>query len=173
VITAAGDQKQPDIDGSRIVWQDSVNNGDIYGADITEPTVLTLVWPNGGQMLPAGSSQQVQWQSSGPVIDFVKIEFSADAGQSWDTLDPNAVNDGQWLWQPVPELDSDQCRLRISDPLKPATSDICDGDFTVFLCLPSLTADLNGDCRVDLADLVLFSRQWLDCGNPYDPHWCD
>jgi len=172
VVTAAGDQKQPAISGRRIVWQDSANNGDIYTAVIPEPVVLTLLAPNGGEMFRAGDVCPVSWQSSGP-LEEVKIEFSSNAGGQWVTLDPNTANDGQWLWQPLPDIDSAQCRLRISDPLNPATRDLSDDNFIIFQCLATLTADLNGDCRVDLADLVLFAGQWLDCGNPYDPDWCN
>ncbi len=172
VVTAAGDQKQPAIDGRRIVWQDSANSGDIYTALIPEPVVLTLLAPNGGEIYQAGGSCAISWQSSGP-LDQVKIEYSSNAGGDWSTLDPNTANDGQWLWQPLPDIDSSQCRIRLSDPLNPATGDLSDDNFIIFQCLATLTADLNGDCLVDLADLALFSRQWLDCGNPYDTDWCN
>jgi len=139
---------------------------------VSEAVTLNLLSPNGGEMLLAGGSCAINWQSSGP-LDEVKIEYSSDAGGNWSTLNPNAANDGQWLWQPLPDIDSSQCRIRISDPLNPATGDLSDDNFTIFQCQVSLTADLNGDCFVDLADLALFAGQWLDCGNPYDPDWCN
>lgn len=139
---------------------------------VSEAVTLNLLFPNGGEMLLADGSCAITWQSSGP-LDKVKIEYSSNAGENWSTLDPNAANEGQWLWQPLPDIDSSQCRIRISDPLNPATSDLSNDNFTIFQCQARLTADLNGDCFVDLADLVLFAGQWLDCGNPYDPDWCD
>jgi len=172
VVTAAGDQKQPAINGRRIVWQDSANNGDICTALIPEPVVLTLLTPNGGELFRAGGACAVSWQSSGP-LEEVKIEYSSNAGGDWSTLEAGIANNGQWLWQPLPDIDSSQCRVRISDPLNPAAADQSDDNFIIFQCLATLTADLNGDCRVDLADLVLFAGQWLDCGNPYDPDWCN
>jgi hypothetical protein len=33
-------------------------------------------------------------------------------------------------------------------------------------CRTTLAADLNGDCRVDFADLALFASQWLTRGEP-------
>lgn len=41
-------------------------------------------------------------------------------------------------------------------------------------CDPALTADLNGDCWIDIADLAILASQWLDCGvtDPNDTWTC-
>lgn len=38
---------------------------------------------------------------------------------------------------------------------------------TYHLCDESLTADINDDCVVNLADLVEIATQWLSCGSPF------
>jgi surface-anchored protein len=38
---------------------------------------------------------------------------------------------------------------------------------TWHLCDESLTADINNDCRVDLADLAFIAGQWLACGSDF------
>jgi hypothetical protein len=57
-------------------------------------------------------------------------------------------------------VDSNQCRVRISDPNDPACSDTTD-DFTIFVC-PGLTGDIDGDCYVTAVDYAFLAHQWLD-----------
>jgi hypothetical protein len=44
-----------------------------------------------------------------------------------------------------------------------------DGIGDICECARIIAADLNGDCYVDWADFVIFSSQWLECSNPFDP----
>ena len=64
------------------------------------------------------------------------------------------------------------CLIEISDAASPLTKDTSEDEFTIFQCASALTADLTGDCLVDLEDLSFLMNQWLRCGNPYDPQWC-
>jgi hypothetical protein len=41
--------------------------------------------------------------------------------------------------------------------------------YTVAVCPVKLVADLNGDCRVDFADLAILASQWLASGHSPDP----
>ena len=41
--------------------------------------------------------------------------------------------------------------------------------YTAASCQTKLAADLNGDCRVDFADLAILASQWLASGKPRDP----
>ena len=88
-------------------------------------------------------------------------------------IDANVANTGTFDWNPLPIVDSNQCLVRISDKDEPGTSDTSDNTFTIFECDPNLTADMTGDCFVDMEDFAELSAQWLNCGNPYDPNWCD
>lgn len=168
VISAGNsDQSNPAVSGRTVVWQ---QNGDIWGARLVEPTVLTVTWPEGGQMFLAGSEQEIIWQTDGPPLEQVRISFSSDAGESWQVAEPNLPDTGAYLWK-TPDVDSQVCRVRVADfgaTGATGTSEL----FTVFLCDPALTADLTGDCRVDLADFAVLAGQWLMCGNPYAPEWC-
>ena len=123
-------------------------------------------------MLLAGGACSITWQSSGPPIDYVNIEYSPDTGQNWVPIESNAPNTHLFDWNPVASVDSTQCLVRISDKDDPETKDASNSVFVIFECLSSLIADLNGDCYVDFADFVLFCQQWLTCGNPHDPDWC-
>jgi len=65
-------------------------------------------------------------------------------------------------------VDSNQCLIRIGDPLDVAISDTSDGIFTIFQCTKQLKGDLNGDCYVDFLDIAILAGDWLECGNPFD-----
>ena len=176
ICTNIYDQKNPAIDGSFVVWEDYRNgNADIYGAYIPEPvapSTITVLAPNGGEMLLSGSQYTIRWQSSGLGASNVKLEYSTDNGAGYLPIDANFPNSGSYLWQPLPAVDSNQCLIKISDKDGTIASNTSNHVFTIFECDESLTADLSGDCKVDFTDFALFSGQWLTCGNPHDPNWC-
>ena len=177
ICTLAGNQNNPAIDGDFVVWEDSRNgDADIYGAYIPEPAVpsiITVLDPNGGEMLLEDSEYTITWQTSGTPISNVILEYSIDNGTAYSIIDDNVPNTGTYLWQIPQAIDSNQCKIKITDAaIPPAASDASNYVFTIFMCDELLTADFSGDCKVDFTDFALFSGQWLTCGNPYDPNWC-
>lgn len=160
---------RPVVSNNRIVWR---SGNDLYYADVVAPTVLTILQPNGGEMLLAGSAADILWQTEGPSPDYIKIGYSADNGQTWTMITPGVLNTGVFHWEPLPDLDSTQCLVRILDPADSSKTDKSDAVFTIFQCDGALTADLNGDCFVNLGDFSVLATQWLQCGNPYDSQWC-
>jgi len=44
----------------------------------------------------------------------VKIEYSYDAGRTWNTIISGTPNDSEHLWSPIPDTPSDSCQVRIS-----------------------------------------------------------
>ena len=172
VCTAAGGQINPATDGLSVVWQQGTgSSANLYGAYRPVPSEITLVSPDGGEMLPAGSVTDIAWQDSGPEIENVRLDYSIDTGGNWNLITSSTANTGSFEWNPVPAANSEQCLVRISDVGDSGASDISDDVFTIFECSESLTADLNGDCFVDIKDFSLFCQQWLQGGNPYDPAW--
>lgn len=169
VSDGTGDNRRPAISGKTIVWQ---NDGDIHAAELLEPSTVTVTSPNGGEQFMAGSEMEISWTSVGDVND-VKIMFSPDDEQSWQTVTESTENDGAFTWAVPADANSIQCRIHISDVAYSSTWDMSDNMFTVFQCDAAMTADLTGDCFVDMADFAELAYQWLTCGNPHDPTWCD
>jgi hypothetical protein len=81
---------------------------------------------------------------------------------------PNVGNTGSYEWI-VPDVNSQQCLVRVSDVANPQEGDTSDQVFTIFVCQRSLAGDLNNDCYVDFRDIAVIAMDWLNCGNPYDP----
>jgi hypothetical protein len=134
----------------------------IQGSDIQ------ISAPNGGENILTGSSYEISWLSHSG-IPLVDIEYSDDNGSGWTPIVASTPNDGQYLWDPVAEINSDECLIRISDASNSAVNDTSDDLFTIYECfLGPFEGDLNGDCFVDLRDLSLMVQYWLRCGNPFD-----
>jgi hypothetical protein len=133
---------------------------------VAEPSSLSLLYPNGSEVIMGGTTRTITWDSQG-TIGNVLIEFSLDNGRTWREVYPaNVGSAGSYKWL-VPIVDSEQCRIRISNAARLGVHDTSDEVFTIYGCL--LDGDLSGDCVVDLTDLALMASWWLQCGNPYDP----
>lgn len=87
-------------------WNRTLNNGYTYG---TNP--LTVTYPSGGQMLPAGQSSTITWDKSGNGWN-VDIELSTDGGTSWTTIATN--RSGTSFSYTFPSVSSNNCLIRIS-----------------------------------------------------------
>ena len=141
-----------------------------YHYEISEQPGLALMAPNGGETFIAGKTHTVTWDSTGAVRD-VRIEYSTNNGLDWQEVYPaNYGNTGSYQWT-LPAVDSNQCLARITDRNFSTATDTSNTTFTIFRC--QLKGDLNGDCHVDLEDFAILSSEWLTCGNPFDPDWCN
>ena len=76
-------------------------------------TGFQVTAPNGVQLEP-GDPQTITWNTIGSYPD-VKIEFSANSGQTWETVTESAANSGSFPWT-VPEVTTYQALIRVSDP---------------------------------------------------------
>lgn len=129
-----------------------------------QPPVLALTSPIGQESLVADTMYEIKWNSLGS-FPSVLIEYTDD-GANWNQIDI-VPDTGSYQWQ-VPITNSQLCKVRITDSANPSYTDSSNNDFTIYECSPSLITDLNGDCLTNLADLVFFSSQWMQCGNPFD-----
>lgn len=111
----------------------TISGNNVTGQDFTatcQPTNLTVTAPNGGETWPIGSTQTIQWTSTGVNGD-VKIELSRDGGTTWtETLFASTPNDESEAW-PVTGLVTPQARIRISSVSAPSISDVSDGNFVI------------------------------------------
>jgi hypothetical protein len=130
-----------------------------------QPSTLTVLAPNGSQIIKGGTDYDITWSHTG-TVGGVLIEFSIDNGGTWSEVYPHNVgNTGSYHWL-VPIVDSQQCLVRVKNAADSSVYDVSNAPFTIYECV--LDGDLTGDCIVNLADLAVMAAFWLDCGNPYD-----
>ncbi|UCG55636.1 MAG: hypothetical protein JSU70_12295 [Phycisphaerales bacterium] len=122
------------------------------------PASITVLSPNGSELLAGGAVWTVEWQSQG-TIGNVMIEFSTNGGSTWQQVfPPNIGNAGRYDWL-APIIRSDHCLVRASSTTRPGIADVSNQPFSLYLC--ELVGDINDDCIVDMFDLALMASEWL------------
>ena len=158
---------------------------------VTAASLVKLDSPNGGEFWVAGSRHLVQWddlRSEDTCPGTYVMEYSTDGGQTWET-EETVPGRCSLLWT-VPDVNSQECLVRVYDSADPEISDQSDNVFTIYQCTESFAADHNVDCYVNGYDYALFAwwwgyemaemselaemaSTWLECSNPYDPDCID
>ena len=132
---------------------------------VAEPSTVTVLSPNGGEIMRGGIINTITWESTGTIAT-VLVEFSVDDGVSWSEVFPAAIgNTGSYDWL-VPIVDSEQCQVRLVNQANTGVFDTTDGAFTIYEC--TLDGDLTGDCIIDINDFAVMAAYWLQDGNPYE-----
>lgn len=139
-------QYQNEVGGSSILmpWIGNVDDFRIFNYALNQSEVTTLyndevksesqviinlTAPNGGQDLTVGDSQSISWASEN--IDSVKIEYSIDNGNNWTVIVSSTESDGNYEWT-IPNVESDQCLIRISDASDVGIFDVSENVFSIF-----------------------------------------
>ena len=92
-------------------------------------TALTLLSPNGGEWALNGGQQRITWNAPNTIAN-VRLEFSTDAGATWQTIAANAPNTGGYNWLP-PDNPSNRVLLRIFDANNANIVDVSDQPFSI------------------------------------------
>jgi hypothetical protein len=99
--------------------------------DITPEPYITVITPNGGEVLESGFDYEVTWESGnfdGTVhIEYSKDDFVSDSHY----IGPNEPNDGSFLWEDIPNDPSDTVKVRISSFDNPTIFDLSDDYFSI------------------------------------------
>jgi hypothetical protein len=136
----------------RVVDYDNSCIQDVSNAifTITPPQpYITVSYPNSNYTTYANNSITIQWTSGYLSSSFVKIEFTSDGGATWLTVVTPTENDGSYNWT-LPNINSLDCKFRISEYNNPTVSDMSDVNFKVIPPFITVTSP-NG------------SEQWKGC----------
>ncbi len=136
---------------------------------LKDPDISLIVTaPNGGERYLTDKPVDIQYTIEGDAtIPTVDIEYSPDNGSSWITIATGISNTGTYEWV-IPNIESEECLVKVSSADNPTITDISDGTFIIFQCSEVNPADLNSDCYVNLIDFALFAENWLWCGDRYN-----
>ncbi|MDZ7268052.1 MAG: phytase [candidate division KSB1 bacterium] len=107
---------------------------------------ILLQSPNGGEAWQVDSSYAITWDASriNPG-SLVRVEYSADAGASWQVLAANAPNTGSYLWQ-VNTAPTSTALIRIADAGDRYPIDTGDSTFKI-IGPPAQMKVTGGDCQ--------------------------
>ncbi len=91
--------------------------------------VIELTEPNGGEVWPAQSIQEIRWYNN--LVSSVNIDLSTDGGSSWFGIATNVSGEfGVYRWL-VSEEPSANCLLRIESATDAAVFDVSDEVFSI------------------------------------------
>jgi len=96
-----------------------------------ESSTLTLLSPNGSEIIMGGTIYDIIWSNTG-TVESVFIEFSSDNGNTWSNVNPpNVGNTGSYKWL-VPIIDSAQCSIRITNTANLGVYDTSNEVFSIY-----------------------------------------
>lgn len=111
-----------------------------------EPPYISITSPNGNETFDGCSSETVTWSSAG-TSKYFDIQLSEDNGNTWNTIKSSYYQTSincSYTWEPVTDISSNQCLIKISDHNHLATSDVSDASFTIEKNLDIITTSPNG-----------------------------
>lgn len=101
----------------------------------TQPPVVEVLSPNGGEILGSARSTIVQWAAADANLDQAKgITIEVSTGKdTWIPVAQNVPNTGKYHWDIPAALSSMTCRVRVlaRDLAGNVASDTSDGDFII------------------------------------------
>ncbi|MCR6639638.1 MAG: GPI anchored serine-threonine rich family protein [Sporocytophaga sp.] len=110
---------------------DNICNSDVSNGsfNITGTGSLSLISPNGGEKIVAGSQTTITWDAAF-LTGKIKLEYSLNSGTSWTLISDTITNTGIFNWQ-APSSESSSSLVRISDAANASISDISNAAFTI------------------------------------------
>jgi len=96
---------------------------------ITNLQKINLIAPDGGEILKSGTTKSITWSSRN--ISNVKLEYSTNIDTTWTEIKPShPAKDYKYDWI-VPNLNSELCKVRVSNVLDPLKYDQSAAVFTI------------------------------------------
>ena len=126
---------------------------------------LRIVFPNGGEVLTAGGTQNIRWNTAG-TVGAVKLEYSTDGGATYPNLIATSVGAGAetYAWT-VPNAMGNQVQIKITSITDPAISDTSDTNFEIKLLNQAPVLNPVGNKEVNQGSNLTFTLSATDPDN--------
>lgn len=118
---------------------------------------ITVLRPNGGEAYTIGQAYPIYWDWTGTFAN-AKIEYSTDAGATWQVIANTTPNDGSYLWT-IPNAPTDACAIRVSNTTDASCQDVSDDDFTILATGLEIVAPNGGESFV-VGDIASIGWNW-------------
>ena len=106
------------------------------------PGDIALNYPNGGETFYVGSNYNITWTDEYIDGNYVKLEYSANNGASWQEIVSVTENDGAYSWN-VPNQITDECLVKVTHFNNPSVFDMSNAVFSIKPAIVLITP--NGD----------------------------
>lgn len=127
------------------VSDSTINDSSNSTFEIFHPTI-SLISPDGGENWASLTSHNITWTAE--YISTVKLEYTTDNGESWLSITESADGSkGSFVWI-IPDINSNSCRVKISDSSDPSTADQSSEVFTVYRRTISLNSPDGGEMLI-------------------------
>ncbi|MFA6024848.1 MAG: LamG-like jellyroll fold domain-containing protein [Ignavibacteriaceae bacterium] len=122
---------------------------------------VAVVSPNGGEFWQMGSLQNIKWHASN--IQQVKIEYSSNSGNNWNTIANSLpASNENFIWS-VPNDTTTKGSIRVSDADDSTFYDVSNSVFTLFNKKLTLTSPLGGERYRELSTQhVTWTSEYVD-----------
>ena len=129
---------------------------------------ITLTYPAGGEGLVPGEMELIRWEASSGNSPFI-LEYTVDDGNTWSSISNTvSVSANYFNWQ-VPNIVSDQARIRIS---RNGISDESDTNFTIvkvpsnlninWICPDSIYVSWNSVSGATSYEVSMLGQKYMD-----------
>lgn len=106
-------------------------------------TSIVVVSPNGGEVWATGSNHIINWTSNN--ISNVKIQYSIDNGQLWNTIVASYPADSNTYNWTIPNSSSQECLVKITNTADTTRFDVSDTLFTIAKPIVNITSPNGGE----------------------------
>ncbi|MFC1606893.1 T9SS type A sorting domain-containing protein [Candidatus Latescibacterota bacterium] len=129
------------VDTDNVKWFATFNG--VSSFDYQTGPYIVVKSPNGGVILQAETMIDITWVSR-DVIQ-ARIDYSTDGGLTWSAIVDNIDAAAQTYTWTLPNIQSSECLVRLTDVSNPDISDSSNGNFTVSPPFLRLTAPNGGE----------------------------
>ena len=139
---------------------DVVDVSDAVFTILAGEPLLNIIQPNSAEILYAGATYDVQWNSRFLASQYVKLELSLDNGAQWFEVQDNVLNDGSFDWV-VPETYSTTCLLKITDM---GDSTVYDESDIIFTISPPIVMTTQNSVNSNYRSCTVANINWFAGG---------